>query len=262
MNGNLVQVALAGDNPRVLLTGVDNFRPQADGSIMAMRRTSRSGYDLLYLAPEKMGEAVRVASGLHFTDAAVSNDGKRWAAITRPRLGAAGWSLISGAVAQEAEGEPVMLPAGVPQRIYLHMANPVVRVMNGERMEHHELADGAFRPVRFEAPPSEEMLMSRSTSLDVTTKEVDGQPVTEIVTLWWHGQRDPIARIPGFAVQEVSLASCGPFLLLSGRSGETDRGYTVDITTGEVLETVSAAHGPVRLLPAPSARPMTMSGTN
>jgi len=261
MNGNLVQVALAGDNPRVLLSGVDNCRPQADGSIIGMRRTSRSGYDLLYLAPKTMGEGVRLASGLYFVDAAVTPDGKRWGAIYRPGLGS-GWKLITGPVAGPAEGEPVALPDGLPmpQRLYLHMPHPVVRVLREGVPVHYELVDGNWKPVQFDAPETEEMLMSRSTSLNVTTKEVDGKPVTEVVTLWWHGQRDPIATIPGFAATEVSLTPGRPFLLLSGKSGEEHQAYTVDIVTGEVLATAAGAQGPVRLMLAPSASPITMVG--
>jgi len=261
MNGNLVQVALAGDNPRTLLTEVDNFRPQADGSIIAMRRTSRSGYDLLYLAPGLGGDAVRLASGLYFADAAVTPDGKCWAALCRPGLGS-GWKLITGPAGQPAQGEAVALPdtMSMPQRLYLHMAQPVVSVLKEGLPQYYKLVDGALQPVRFEAPDTEEMLMSKSTSLNVETKEVDGKPVTEVVTLWWHGQRDPIATIAGFTVTEYSLTPSRPFLLLSGRSGEQSRAYTVDIVTGEVLTTIAEAQGAVRLLLAPSASPITMAG--
>ena len=254
MNGNLVQIALAGDNPVVLLEEVDNFRPQPDGSILVMRRTSRSGSDLLYLAP-KSAQAVRLASGLVFSDAAVSPDGKRWAAITRPRLGS-GWWLITGAVAQAAEGQGVEITEGIPQRVYMHTDRPLVRTREGKT---YELADGAFRPVQFDPPAWEDMLLNRSYTLVVETRQENGQPVTIVGQQHFSGTQETEATIEGFALDEFSLAPGKRFVLLSGKSGEEWRAYTVDRLTGEVLQTVTKAQGPVRLLLAPSASPIVMS---
>lgn len=259
MNGNLVQVALAGDNPRTLLTEVDSFRPQADGSIIAMRRTSRSGYDLLYLAPQHAGEGVRLARGMYFPDAAVTPDGNRWAALVRPGLGA-DWRFITGPAGQPADGQPIALPDGLPQQVYLTDSHPVVRMRarESEQTAYYELVDGAFRPTEFNPPAREELVLNRSYTLEIGTSPVDGKPTTCVARRHFSGTREVEASIPGFEVTEYSLAPGKRFVLLSGKSGEAYRAYTVDRKTGEVLQTVAQPHGPVRLLAAPSARPVAM----
>ncbi|MCE5240280.1 hypothetical protein LLH23_17590 [bacterium] len=259
MNGNLVQVALAGDNPRTLLTEVDSFRPQADGSIIAMRRTSRSGYDLLYLAPQQAGEGVRLARGMYFPDAAVTPDGKRWAALVRPGLGA-DWRFITGPAGQPADGQPIALPDGLPQQVYLTGSHPVVRMRarQGEEMAYYELVEGAFRPTEFSPPALEGLLLNRSYTLEIGTSPIDGKPTTCVARRHFSGAREVEASIPGFEVTEYSLAPGKRFVLLFGKSGEEYRAYTVDRETGEVLQTVAQPHGPVRLLAAPSARPVAM----
>ncbi|MHB8995627.1 MAG: hypothetical protein ACYC63_10285 [Armatimonadota bacterium] len=259
LNGNLVQLALAGDNPVVVLEGVSDFRPQPDGSITAKRRTSRSGHELLYLAPGKRAEAVRLTAGLDIADAAVSDDSKRWAAVVRPGLGM-GWQFVTAAVAEKPQGEPVALPAGLPQRVYLHMPNPVVRMLQEGKLKHYELVAGAFRPVSFYPPPTEEMMLHKSASLVVETKEVNGKPVTRVVSEWFTGDQTLRGTIENFRPTEYSVTPGKRFMLLSGKIGNGDdvAAYTVDLATGEVLQTLAKAHSPVRLLLAPSAPPMMM----
>jgi hypothetical protein len=257
LNGNLMQLSLAGDNPVLMLEGVSDFRPQPDGSIIAKRRTSRSGHQLLYLAPGQREKAVPLMGAFDFTDAAVSNDGKRWAAISRPMVGAS-WELVTGAVPETLQGEPVALPAGRPDRVYLHMGNPVVRMLQEGLAKYFELADGVFRPVSFFPPPTEEMMLNKSETLVVATKEVNAKPVTRVIREWFTGDQTVLATIEGFKLSECWLTPGKRFALLSGRSGDNGLAYTVDVQTGEVLETLAEASGPVRLLLSPSATPIVM----
>lgn len=261
MNGNLMQVALAGDNARVVMEAVSDFWPQPDGSIIAKRRTSRSGHVLYYLAPGKYGEPVQISGGMDFVGAAVSKDGTRWAAIRRPGLGL-GWEVISGPAGQKAEGEPVALPDGMPRRIYMHQDSPVVLVQQREdnSRRYYKLDGDHFSPTSFWPPESEEMILNRSETLVVDTKTEAGKTVTRVVFEWFTGTENVRATIDNFEATEYSLSPGKGFLLLSGRSGDTAKAYTVQLRTGEVLETVAQSHGPVRLLPAPSARPIVMVG--
>lgn len=257
LNGNLMQVALAGDNSRMLLRGVSDFRPQPDGSITAVRRTSRSGHDLFYLTPGKFGEPVELASAFAFMDAAVSHDGTTWAAIVRPMVGG-GWAVISGPAGSRATGEPVALPEGLPRRMYMHMTSPVALIEHEGKQGYYILDGDHFKPVRFYPPESEETLLNKSESLVVETKLVDGKPVTRVSSLWFTGDEKVVATIENFELKEWSFSPGKRFALISGKRGETWQAYTVDLRTGEVLETMTEAHGPVRLLAAPSASPLAM----
>lgn len=256
-NGNLMQVALAGDNPRPVLQEVSDFYPQADGSLLAKRRMSRSGHVLLYLAP-KSGEAVQIDGGMDFVDATVNRDGQSWAAIVRPGLGL-GWVLRQGLAGQKPQGEPVALPDGRPQRLYWHMDNPVVLVEQEGNQRFFELSEGAFKPISFWPPESEELSLNKSEMLVVKTDVADGKPVTKVVSEWFTGDQTLLGQIPGFTASGYSLTPGKRFMLLWGKSGEQHQSYTVDLRTHEVLETVAEAHGPVKLWVAPPSTPIAMS---
>lgn len=261
MNGNLMQIALAGDNARLVMELVSDFRPQPDGSITAKRRTSRSGHELWYLAPGKFRQPVQLAAAMDFTDAAVSVDGTRWAAIQRPRLGM-GWELVSGPAGQKADTEPVALPDGMPRRAYMHLTSPVVLIEQRDGKRAYYMLDGDhFKPVSFYPPESEETLLNKSESLVVETKLVDGKPLTRVISLWFTGDEKVVATIENFEMKEWTFSPGKRFALISGKRGDTCQGYTVDLRTGEVLETLAEAHSPVRLLASPSASPIVMGGS-
>jgi len=267
MNGDLVQVSLAGTNPTVVMHQVDNFRPQADGSIIAMRRTSRSGYDLLYLAPSATGDPIRLASALYFGDAAVDAEGKRWVAFTRPGLGS-GWKVTWGAlVASQGDGlgallgedkSSLSLPEGTaPKRLYWHMTNPVAAVTVGDKPAYYELTLDAAKPEwrklnSFFFPPSEEFMLNKSESLMVETKnDENGKPVTRVGTRWFTGDEHPVATFADFTPTEITLSPGHRFIFLYGKRGEQGLALAVSMATGEVLTTVAQSDKPVRLLAAP-----------
>lgn len=268
MNANLVQVSLAGTNPTVIMKLVDGFRPQADGSITATRRTSRSGYDLLYLAPGATDEPIRLASGLYFGDAAVKAETKRWAAFCRPGLGS-GWRVSWGALAPSKGGgldaflgddkTSLALPEGAtPARMYWHMTNPVAAVTLGDKTAYFELTLDAAKPEwrklgSFFFPPSEEFMLNKSESLMVETQtDANGKPVTKVGTRWFTGDEHPVATIADFTPSEITLSPGHRFVFLYGKRGEQGLALAVSMQTGEVLTTVEASNTPVRLLSAPA----------
>jgi hypothetical protein len=265
MNGNLVQVSLAGANPQIIMSAVTGYWPQANGSVVGARRTSRSGFDLLYMAPGKYGESIKLASAFYFGEAAVNSEGSRWAAYSRPQVGG-GWQVSWGETTQAPAGNPVEaltgggnrlgLPEGAtPGRMYWHLTNPVAVLREGERLTPYELIlnDGTPRWQKFGGffvPPTEEYMLNKSETLMVKTEQVDGRPVTSVVRRWFTGDEKPVGKLVNFTPDEMSLAN-RRFLVLSGKRGEQVMGFTVDIATGEVLETVKQSDGPVRLLQAP-----------
>jgi len=107
LNGNLVQVSLAGTNPRVLLAEVSDFWPQPDGGLLAKRRTSRSGHDLLYRPADPDTETLRLGGALDYAAAAVNPEKTHWAALHRPRLGA-DWELVTAPLAEGNAETPLL----------------------------------------------------------------------------------------------------------------------------------------------------------
>lgn len=254
LNGNLVQVSLVGTNPALVLGRVSDFRPQHDGSIIATRRTSRSGFDLLYVAPDKRGEGTKLASASELGDAAVNDDGTRWVAFTRHGFGVpwqASWDTVAGG--GKTPGH-VDLPGGArPGRMYWHMTHPVAALREGEGTVYYELiltgATPQWRKLQgFFPPPTEEFMLNKSATLVVKTAQENGQPVTRVINQWFTGDERPVATIANFTPTEMSLTPNKRFLFLSGKRDDKALALTVDLATGEVLETVKEMRGPARLL--------------
>lgn len=257
LNGNLMQISLCGTNPAMLLAGVSEFYPQHDGSLIALRRTSRSGHELLYLAPGEPGDAVRLAAAFYFGDATVNQDGSCWIAFSRSMVGS-GWQVTRGSIAGSEEPARLSLPEGTrPVRIYWHQDNPVAEVLAGEKTAFYELLcaeeGDSWRELKsFSRPQDLVFVLSRSESLVVSTDTTAGKPVTRVVLEWFTGEENPVTRIEGFESRQASVSEDHRFLFLTGVMGDDSAAFTVDLATGEVLQTLKGHRGPARLFHAPS----------
>jgi len=255
LNGDLVQVSLAGTNPATLLEGVSSFNAQADGSILGARRTSRSGFDLLYLAPGKYGEARKLGSAFFFGQATVNGDGKQWAAIARTAVGG-GWQVALGKL--DADGmETLAVPAGAkPEKVWWTLDNPVLLVTQDDKPVMYELKlDNPARPWQkapnYLSPDSEQFMLNKSETLEVQTEGGHGKPVTKVSKMWFTGDENPVATIEGFTPTRSTVTLRHRFLLMSGDLEGANVALTVDLATGEVLRTATDLHSPAQFLPAP-----------
>ncbi|MBK8974755.1 MAG: hypothetical protein IPM29_02405 [Planctomycetes bacterium] len=226
LNGNLVQVSLAGHNPRVLIPAVTEYAAFADGSILATRRTSRSGFDLLCLRPGT-GEALRLGGALAYGAMAMDDQGRHWAAVQKTMLGS-GWSVALGEVGGQVRS--VDLPDGKVVRILWLEGSLRVQLESGWL----ELADGWQKTGAPFVPADHEFVLNKSQSLDARTETVDGKPVTKVAVVWFTGQEDPIAEVPGLELERCELIA-GRWMLLTGvRAGE-GVAVVVDVATGLVM---------------------------
>lgn len=258
LNGNLVQVSLAGTNPRLLLSEVSDFWPQADGGILAKRRTSRSGHDLLYRPAKPDAETVRLGGAMDFAGATTNPEATRWAAIRRPRLGA-DWELAYGSLdgSESANVEPCDLPAGTrPSGLWWDEEGLVALLVADQISGYYRkepLEGGWERLPHYTPPGTGDFVLSRSETLDVKTVEVDGKPVTRVTRVWFTGDENPVATIEGLTLHAAHLPPDQRFVLVSGRQQDDKlRAYTVDTVTGEVLPTTpEEVQGPVKLYVVP-----------
>jgi hypothetical protein len=255
LNGNLMQVSLAGTNPKLLLESVMDFWPQRNGSILAKRRTSRSGHDLFYIAPGQT-EAKKLLSAFEVTTPAVSKDGTRWAAFTRPGVGGV-WQFTTGSLTGDSSAQA--LPEGWPEKLWWDQDNPVILLKQGEKRAFYELRDGAWQKLDQYYPEEQrQLVLNKSQTLVAETVQVDGKPVTRVVKHWFTGDQDPVASIADFTVQQTTLLPQTRFALLQGERGGSNVALTVDIVTGEVLQTVADSRGDVKLLAAPPQAPVIL----
>lgn len=243
LNGNLVGQSLVGTHPAVLLPLVSQVWPQENGGVLGIRRTSRSGHDLLYLAPGAKEPTV-LGSAFAFVGAALSPDAARWIACRRSRVGGT-WEIGLGTVGGEGKILPMPLD-GRPIGVAWLADGPVAGVRQGDRETWHLLgADGAWHTRGYR--PDGDVPLNKSQHLEVRAATENGQPVVTVSTVWFTGDATRVATIRGTKLRGSAVTPDLRFVLVDG----APRACTVDLHTGEVIDTATDAPSAVMLLAAP-----------
>lgn len=257
LNGRLVQTSLVGTNPRVVLVGVSDFAPQRDGSLLAIRRTSRSSHDLLYLAPGEEGPGRRLHSTFALLHFVLNPDGTRWAALERPRVGG-GWALVTNSLKASPEStRRFALPEGTrPGDLVWEEGGPVLRAAGSDRKRFWQLTDlegeGTWQELKsFASPEGRDLMLNKSESLQVI-QTPDGQKV-QVARVWFNGDARVLATVPELQMTEFSYPPSPDFVVVSGRWQDEPRAVVVDVHTGQVLSLPASHQGPTRLWMAPPA---------
>ncbi len=259
-NGMLWQVSLLGTNPVLLLEGVTEGAPQADGSVLATRRTSRSSFDLLYLAPGEAGEARVLAKAAEFAAPVLAPEGEQYAVFVRPQAGEA-WGVQRGPLAGELTALPPLPVAGRPERLIWEENRPLVALTRTEEGVHRLVLmtkDGAESwedtGLLPDLPPSLAVMIGKSCSLIIDT-ETGGDPprsVTRVYEEVFLADPQEIAVLDNFALTRAEVTPDLQFALLTGQRDEKQLTLTVDLRTGENWETLPPTPAFVRLLARPS----------
>lgn len=244
LNGNLVQLSLAGTNPEVVLDLVQDYRAMVDGSILATRRTSRSGHELLYLAPGARRTPKALASAFAFAAPTLDSRGRSWAAFVRLHVGGP-WTLVMNPLdADPGKATELEVPPGRPTALYWDGNWPVVALDQEGTVRHYERRDGAWAEMASFADPAEtELMMNKSERLALRTEQVDGQPVTRVLSVWFTGDERVLASVPGLEARDMTVSPGFEFVVLSGEGAAC----AVDLSTGEVMPLPA----PARLLDLP-----------
>jgi hypothetical protein len=257
-NGDLVQVSLAGTNPQVVMHLVTDFYPQSDGSIFATRRTSLSGEELLYLAPNGKGEPVELASACGFGDAALAPDHMHWAVLRQAMVYTRTAITIGKLGDTDADRESVDLPAdGSYQDLYWLGDAPVLGIGESRERAYYQLTGkrGARKwekLSRFTPPDAPSVMLNRSISLAVSDTTVDDKPAVKVAVRWFSGKENVLAVLHDLTLVRCEIAHHAGAIFVCGKADNTYRAYCVwREKSNEVLETVAEAHDIVKLLPAP-----------
>lgn len=246
LNGDLVRVSLRGDHPQVLLHAISGFTPFANGAVMAVRRTSRSGHDLLFLAADRVDQPIKLASAFAFGTLVLSPDGKHWAALVRTGVGS-GWSLMRGDIGSTEAPRVIELPARVARPQLWWDAIGLLLQLDRDRFEM--AVDAAQWRVTTRSPADGlEFVLNKSQTLTVEGVESSGKPSVKIAKRWFTGSEDPVATLAGLRLTGFELSPDKRFLLVTGRVGDESRAVVVDVPTGEVIEALKGVEGQVRLL--------------
>lgn len=237
LNFDLYQCSLIGTNHILLISGIASYSPQAKGVVLVTRRTSRSGYDLLSMRPGEGGKAQRLYSALFIGEAALNKTQDNWAAVVRPALGS-GWNV---GIARVGEEKTVIMPTPddmQPKSIAWSGGKVMILVNKDQRMVCYETTPTAAAPewkaVDITRYPGElDYVLSKSTSLDIEQTGTREKPVVEVTTVWFTGDRDPVATIDGLTLGGNELLDYG-YAFIWGEQKGKPAVYTVRISTGEV----------------------------
>ena len=258
LNGNLVQVSLLGTNSFTLATGISDSFPQTNGPILATRRTSKSGFDLLLLMNE---QTLYLGSAFDFASPILA--GAPIATFFRPRVGAP-WQVElitlsaptpgpATAMVPAAEVLPDLPVAGEPVRLVWRPDNQLEAILHvGQGLQSFKLVgdNGVKRWETVAVPPETpgkfSLMLSPSYSL-IVENSTTGKPSARIYEESSQGTQRPIATLDNFTMNQVEVTPDQRFALIVGQRGDVRQAYTVDLNTGETFLTLPAATGPMHL---------------
>jgi hypothetical protein len=250
LNGDLYQCSLIGTNHRLLVSGVSEFYPQANGTVIVKRRTSRSSHEMLLVDAARPEKEQKLRAAFDFGEAALNEAQDTWAGFVRPRLGSA-WSVYvvpivgdgpAGAappVGPDGVAAQVMpLPEGArPQRIAWADDRLMILVTLGEHTACYAITPGAADPVwkaanHYDFPGARDFVLNKSQSLEVSQAE-GGKPGVEVAIVWFNGDRDAVAKIDGLTLRGCEMLGAG-YVFIRGELDGVPAVYTVQIYSGEV----------------------------
>jgi hypothetical protein len=255
LNSDLMQVSMAGTNPKIMVPSVNRFEPQPTGAIMATRRTSRSGHELVYQTPGSRLRELPLRAAFDF--GAFAADDQSWAACERPSLGDQ-WGMVVAGIAGKQVRRTYPLPEGKrPVKLLWQAHKLYARTGTGQFSLDVTKPDAVWEKAPYYlAVEDDSLLLNKSESLEV--KNVAGAAVVSRV--WFTGDERQIATIPGFAFKTVRLIQ-NHWAFITGDKGGKLAAYLVEVSTGLTMECISGAYPDIRSYAQPSGARQVLTPT-
>lgn len=259
MNNDLYQCSFLGTNNVRLASGISEYFPQAKGIILATQRTSRSGFDLLYIDASKPMKSTRLYSAFYVTSAVVNEDQSKWAAIVRSMVGS-GWRIVFSDV-NKPDSKKLMIPLPDdirPERLAWSGENLMMIAKKGEKTVCLEVSsklavddtaamwensDIPWKEVgMYQFPGLPEYMLNKSESLEITQMTKETAPVlqydvpyVEIARVWFTGDRNVVAQIKDFKMHGQDFLG-GQYAVVWGDQKSKQVFYAADIWSNEVIK--------------------------
>jgi hypothetical protein len=109
-----------------------------------------------------------------------------------------------------------------------------------------------------ETPGKFSLALSPALSLAVETTGAPADIVTRVY-LDHGGRKTTLATFDALSATQVEVTPDQQFALIVGQQGDTEKAYTVDLTTGETFFTVAPVTGPIHLALLPAHPEATVS---
>lgn len=264
LNKDLIQATIWGTNPVLLFHAVSDFYPQDDGSIIAKRRTSRSGHELYYIGRHTLPAPRKLRSAFDFGQASVSEDGSQWAAVERMGPGGAYRVIVGSVKDPHAEIQTFDFPAeGTPGRLEWRDLTLFAEVTR-DGAPHFFMMDLSTDHPQWKQssglPSDAAFMLNKSESVRVRQVTENGVPVARVERVWFTGASKLVGSIPDLRYEGASLQQ-ERFVFVWGKRGDdTEAACTVDLFTGQVMpvEAVGVSH--IRFLnQSPAGAPFSLT---
>lgn len=237
MNGDLYQCSLTGTNNSLLISGVSAYYPQAKGKVLVTRRTSRSGFELVSVNAGKKDEKPQMLYSAFDIGAGAFNETQdNWAAFARPSIGS-GWNIAVAKIRDE-KAVKLPLPADVkPQKIAWSGDMVMIQVGKDKGSIFYEINPKSATPEwkainSYRFPGAMDFVLSKSDSLEIEQVGTKEKPKVEIATVWFTGDRNLLATIPGLTMRGNELF--GGYAFIWGEQNGKTAAFSVRISTGAI----------------------------
>lgn len=248
LNGDLKSCSPLGTNPLLVLESVSSYQILANKDILALRRTSRSGFELLLL---KSGQTKPIAVDGGFAYGAFGSDGKNWAAFKRERIGNE-WNIVYGQVGSKNPKFAPMLGEGEPSRFVWSGSRILAQTDKGwfsldtsTTNPNWQKSDG---PIDLNEGP---ILLNKSETLVV---EADGKDAV-VATEWFTGTKKEIARISNLKLKSFEYV-LGRYVVVSGVRNDQLAVFVVDLSTKAVFESLAGDYREAHASEVPTLKPI------
>jgi hypothetical protein len=260
LNGDLYQCSLLGTNCVRLASGVSDIYPQLTGGlIMYTLRTSRSGFNLLYINA-KSPKPKLLYRAFAFAGAAFADKQDRWAALVKPGLGVDWTVVVAPASGDLTKKQSLPVPDDFRAEQVAWSGDKVMLLgKHEERLVAFEITPTAEKPewkavAAYLFPLMPDYMLNKSESLDISDA-TDGKKAVEVARVWFTGDRNVIARIEGMTLRGNTLLPKG-YAFIWGEKNDKPVAYTVDISTGEVIPSVGVGNNLKPFLYPPKSSPL------
>jgi hypothetical protein len=228
---DLMQVSMMGTNPRLMLSRVSNFAPQIDGGIMAARRTSRSGFKLLYLSSGTADTPIELTGAFDFGCYAADQGGTHWAAVTRPTVGMRR-EIAFAPIYDAPAPKTVDLPDGKePSRLLWKDGKLYAQVPTGWFSLDPDAAQPAWAAAS-EPPAEGDRPIKFSLTDDRYVFSMGDLGGARELTMSWSKKSVGMANF----VEQSCTSVHDRWVVLTGSQDKKDAVYVVDTQTGLVVD--------------------------
>lgn len=247
LNRDLYQCSFLGTNNVRLASSITDYYPQAKGIILATERTSRSGFNLLYIDAKKPMKSTVLYSAFHVGPAAVNADQSEWTAIVRTMVGSGWYIAVSKVGKSDGNALTIALPDSIrPERIAWSGEDVAILTKEGEALMCWRISPKSEKPEwkkvgGYEFPELTDYMLNKSESLEINQYSKENHPVpkydapyVDIAAVWFTGDRNEIAVIKDFNMAGFDFLG-GQYAVVWGEKDSKQVFYAVDIWSREII---------------------------